>query len=283
MTDQTPKPYLPLWPFIIFDVLFLGLAYFLMRYAHRPLQLGEAALVVVCVIAGAVVFLFPFVRRNSADQQSAQAATLAQAVAQIKNLETVATQIGHATAQWQGVQEHATKTNETAKELAADMAAEARTFTDFLKKAGDAEKARLRVEVEKLRRAEGEWLQILTRILDHVFALSQAALASGQPNVIEQIGHFQNSCRDVARRIGLVPFVAKSGEPLDPTLHQLLDETSPAGANALVAETIATGFTYQGQMIRRAVVSVHPELELANKLPEPAEETLQPGAQPTLI
>ena len=83
------------------------------------------------------------------------------------------------------------------------MATEVHTFTEFQQKMNDGEKTALRLEVEKLRRAEGEWLQVLARILDHIFALHNAA-QSGKPEVTEQIAQFQNACRDVARRVGLV-------------------------------------------------------------------------------
>ena len=42
------------------------------------------------------------------------------------------------------------------------------------------------------RRGEGEWLQVLVRMLDHVYALHQGASRSGQPKLIEQVGNFQN-------------------------------------------------------------------------------------------
>jgi hypothetical protein len=57
-------------------------------------------------------------------------------------------------------------------------------------------KNHLRLEIEKLRRGEGEWLQVMVRVLDHVQALHLAGQRSGQRNLIEQLTHFQNSCRD---------------------------------------------------------------------------------------
>jgi len=75
--------------------------------------------------------------------------------------------------------------------------------------------ATLRLEVEKLRRVESEWLQVAVRMLDHVYALHQGACRSGQPHLIEQVGSFQNACRDAARRVGVTPFTANEGEPFD--------------------------------------------------------------------
>ncbi len=115
----------------------------------------------------------------------------------------------------------------------------------------------LRLEVEKLRRAEAEWLQIMIHILDHVFAVFQAAHRSGQASLADQMGQFQNSCRDAARRIGLVATLGKTGDPFDPNLHKLVDNASPNG-NAIIADTLATGYTFQGQIIRRPLVALKP-------------------------
>jgi len=135
------------------------------------------------------------------------------------------------------------------------MSVEVKAVGEFLQKMNDGEKAHLRLETEKLRRAEQEWLQVLVYLLDHVFALFQAARRSGQPALLEQISLFQNSCRDAARRVGLVPTLAPAGEPFDPKAHQLKDDVVPA-ANAVIAETLATGYTFQGQPLRRALVAV---------------------------
>ena len=118
----------------------------------------------------------------------------------------------------------------------------------------DNEKAALRLEVEKLHRGEVEWLQVLVRILDHVFALNAAAARSGQPRLAEQITQFQNACRDAARRIGLMPFAAAPDEPFDAERHQAVDMESEPPAEAVVAETVGAGFTFQGRLLRPALV-----------------------------
>jgi len=72
----------------------------------------------------------------------------------------------------------------------------------------------LELETAKLRRAEGDWLQVTVRILDHVFALYVAAARSGQPRLAEQIAAFQNACRDAARRVGLVAHAGALERPM---------------------------------------------------------------------
>jgi hypothetical protein len=85
------------------------------------------------------------------------------------------------------VQEGADKVARTSKEIAERMSAEAKAFMEFMQKANDSEKANLRLEVDKLRRSETDWLQVLVRMLDHVYALHLGAIRSGQPALIAQL------------------------------------------------------------------------------------------------
>ena len=246
---------LPLWPFIIVDVLFAGLAAILLKFGHHPLTGGEAALMVVCGMIGSASFLLPFLRRNADEQTLSQFKLLADAASQIQKLDQLAAHISGATNQWLELQTQTGKAAESVKQVAAGMASEAKSFTEFMQRAGESEKAHLRLEVEKLRRSEGERLQVITHILDHVFALSQAARKSGQPGLIEQISHFQNACREAGRRVGLIQIVPPTNEPFDPKQHQL-SEGKTAGESATIEDTIIAGYTYQGQLLRRPVVAL---------------------------
>jgi molecular chaperone GrpE (heat shock protein) len=60
----------------------------------------------------------------------------------------------------------------------------------------------------------------------------------------------------------------REGDAFDPKLHQLKDKLVP-DENAIVGETLAPGYTFQGQLVRRALVV----------LKEPAATVLadQPG------
>ena len=254
MTDR-PAPALNKLPFLIVAVLLLGVAAFIAQQSHHPFSLAQNLLLVGTVAFAAILAVTPFVLEYKAAVTFAESNQLNDAVAQIENLELLAKQIGSATAQWQDVQSAAGKTAATAKQIADQMATEVENFTEFMKKANDTEKSALRLEVEKARRGEGEWLQIVVRILDHIFALHQAAARSGQPELIGQLGHFQNACRDVVRRVGLTPFTGEVNERFDAERHKLLDaETAPAGA--LVGETLAAGYTYQGRLLRPALVKL---------------------------
>lgn len=264
---------LPKWPFLAGDVLLVGVAAWIIFHSRTPLSLQESAICVLAIALGAVVGVLPFILEYRALLNLLEADRLAGAVEQIKKIDALATQISGATSHWSELQRDAKHTSELAKTVSEGMAAEVANFTEFMKKANETEKKDLRLEVEKLHRAEGEWLQILVRILDHTFALHQGAVRSGQKSVSDQIGNFQNACLDVVRRVGLTPFVALPDEPFDSQRHQLPDsETAPADGK--IAGTLAAGFTFRGELLRPALVELQ-NTEAAPAVPaetEPAEK-----------
>lgn len=253
MRDQT-EPQLAKWPFFVGDSLLVGAAWFIYLHSKLPMGPWQIAFVVLCVGCGALLGVMPFLLEYRVFAKLAEARELATVVSQVKNLEALSAQISGVTGQWLSAQENADRTAAVAKSLADKMGAEAKAFTEFLQKAGDAEKAALRLEVEKLHRTEAEWLQVLIRILDNTYALYQGGVRSGQANLIEQLGNFQNACRDTARRVGLTPFVPVEGERFDTQKHQLVDGSGKPPEEGTVGETVATGYTFQGRVLRPALV-----------------------------
>ena len=247
---QSPSlPGLAKWPFFVANTALLAGAAAVLFRAHTPWTSWEIAACCGCVAIGMGFGILPFVLEYRMMGKVFESDNLSAAVSKIQNVETVASQIQGATAQWQNVHESAEKTRAAANEIADRMASEARGFSEFLQHANEGEKATLRLEVEKLRRAENEWLQVLVRMLDHVYAIHHAGLRSGNNALIEQLTAFQNACRDCARRVGLVPFIPPAGEPFDEARHRSAEEeAAPAGST--VAETMATGYTYQGLLLR---------------------------------
>jgi molecular chaperone GrpE (heat shock protein) len=244
---------MPKWPFFLGDAFLLGMACFIYWGSKYPLARWEMTACGVCVALGAALGVLPYLLEYRALLKLAEISTLESVTEKIQKLESVAAQINGATNHWHSAQEQADKTAALAREVADRMAAEIRDFSEFMEKINQGEKANLRLEVEKLRRAEGDWLNVLVHTLDHVYALYHAAERSGQVNLIGQLGQFQNACRDAARRVGLLPLLANHADPFDDKRHKWADgETPPAGA--LVAEMLATGYTFQGKFIRPALV-----------------------------
>ena len=287
MNDRNP-PRINKIPFYIADLLLLAAAIWVAQRSPAPLELRTALLCSGLAIIAAVFFVLPFMSEYKAAVKTAESNNLARTVEQIKNLETVAQQIAAATARWQDVQNAAGQTATAAKEISDHMDEELKGFAEFMQKASDSEKGALRLEVEKLRRAEGDWLQITVRILDHVFALYQAGLRSGNAELSAQLGQFQHACRDTARRIGLIPFAAEVNEPFDEKRHKTL-EHEPAQAGDPISETLAPGFTFQGQLLRPALVKLQAAAQPQQAEPEPtsSETTVEtstenPGEQTLL-
>ena len=241
-------------PFFFGNAVLLVVAIFIFLEGKRPLGAAEVLACVICAGAGAGLSIWPYVLEYRSAEKLLQTAALTSVVSQVQSLEQVAGQIGSATGQWQTVQEAADKTARQAKEIAQKMAEEAKAFGEFMQRTNDSEKAALRLEVEKLRRMEADWLQVLVRILDHVHALNRAAAQSRQPTVIEQLGRFQNACHDAARRVGLTPFVAASDDKFDGQRHQCVDAQNKPSEDAVIEETVANGYTFQGALVRPALV-----------------------------
>ena len=86
------------------------------------------------VAFGALLCVIPFVLEYRASVRLTEAEALLTNAVQMKNLEQLTNQVGAATAQWQTVQEHATSTANTAKQIAERMAAEVVAFSEFMQK-----------------------------------------------------------------------------------------------------------------------------------------------------
>ena len=279
MTDRAPLK-VAKWPFLLGDALFLGLAYWIMLKVDPFVTIWQTVALFLCVAGGAWLAVTPFIWEYKAAVRLGESDSLADAVQQIKNLETIAAQIQTATGQWQGALDSGNKVLETAQQMNTRMDAEAAAFANFFKQADEKEKNHLRLEAEKLRRSEADWLQVVVRLLDHVYALQQAGARSGKPELAENLARFQTACRDVVRRVGLVPVEIAAGAAFDENLHQLPDDATKPPNDGCVAATIATGYTYQSQVIRSPIVALQSSAtEALSKEPSAKNES----AQTTLI
>jgi molecular chaperone GrpE (heat shock protein) len=255
MSEQ-PTPQLNKVPFQLADLVLLGVAWYVASQAPRPLPLMEFLIVIGAVAAGAVVGILPYLVEYRALTRLAESELLSATIRQLNNLESIARNVTAATAQWHGVQSLAAQTNKSAKEIADQMSAELSGLTDFLRKSNDSERANLRLEVEKLRRVEGEWLQVVVGIMDHVSALHRAAAHSGQPALVQQLGAFQHACRDIARRVGVSLLEARPGEEFDAERHRLPSPDAESPDEAVVADVLVPGVAFQGRLLRPTIVTV---------------------------
>jgi molecular chaperone GrpE (heat shock protein) len=256
-------PRIAKWPFFLGDAILVAVA--LVCYAqggrwpfgpNAGLHPWEGWVLTACLAIGACLAVIPFILEYRVATRMDELDRVQSGLQQIKNIEQVARQINSATATWQGVQDDAGKVVASAQNLQERMATEAQAFQEFLQRAHDTERSHLRLEVDKLRRSEAEWLQTTVRILDHVWALYRAAVRSGKVNLVGQLSLFQRACRDAAQRVGIAPLIPSSNDLFDPELHQTAEGSEPQGPNPQIHETLATGFRFQGQLVRKALVSL---------------------------
>jgi molecular chaperone GrpE (heat shock protein) len=251
--NEKPVPRISKLPFVIGDLLLLATAAYV-AVSGASLGQWQYIAIISAVAVGAWLMVWPYVLEFRAATKLAETAELDGVTSKIKDLDKVAASIARAVSEWQHLQQSATQTVTAAEHIAERMTSEARGFGEVMSKLHDSEKNHLRLEVDKLRRAEGDWLGILVRMLDHIHALHQAGLRSGQRNIIDQLTQFQRACHDTARRIGLVPVVPERGVAYEPNAHQL-PEGKKAENGARVEDVLAPGFSFQGQVIRLPVVA----------------------------
>jgi molecular chaperone GrpE (heat shock protein) len=281
--SETSAPKSAKWPFLLADLVLLALAGLIIQRGHYPLEPFELAGIVACAVIGAWCFIQPFLREYDAVVRFAESDSLTTVAQQIHNVEQVAQDIASAQNFLQTAQLESQKATAAAQEIGDRMTAEAKQFAEFMKTANDTEKGHLRLEVEKLRRSENDWLQVAVRMLDHTFALHHAAIRSGQRGLTDQLAQFQFAQRDAARRVGLTAYAAEAGEVFDAQKHHPADGKAPEGP-AQVAETTAPGYTFQGRLVRPAlVILAKPQAEAASVVEATAASSAETVTQTSVV
>src|SRR6185369_10970934 len=98
-------PKLSKWPFILGDALLLGASYFIFLQSKLTMGPWQLLFIVLCVAGGAWLAVLPFLLEYRLVAKLAESDLLTSAVSQMRNLETLASQISSATGHWQQVQE----------------------------------------------------------------------------------------------------------------------------------------------------------------------------------
>lgn len=271
--DNANVPQVTKWPFFLGDAILIGFAaYSVYSGAATMIWVLSAA---ASVIGGAWLAAYPYVLEYTALVRLAERDALQACTDKLKGFDQVIQRIDNATDQWQLMLREATNISELTKAVAGQMTSETKAFSDFLHQAHEVDKTQLRLQIDKLRRGEGEWLQVAIGTLDHIYALYQAGIHSGQPGLIEQLTMFQNACRDVARRVGLIPLLPNPGDAFDPKIHHLEDANVKPTPDSMIAQILAPGYTFQGQFLRPALVRVQkvvlPQTAKPSELAQPAD------------
>jgi molecular chaperone GrpE (heat shock protein) len=254
--SEVSVPTVPKWPFLLGDVLLLGVAGGLAWQTHTgavPYTPFTVTGIVGSVAVGAWLLCRPFLREHEAAVQAGERTDLSGTLAQIRQLEGVGQMVTAAAAQIQASGLSLAQVEKTAQSLTGRIAEERTQFTQFLQNFNDQEKQTLRLETEKLRRGEKDVLLVLVHVLDHTYALFQAGARSGQPGLTQQLAQFRGACLEAVRRIGLVAQETAPGTAFDPEQHQTPDGQEAAPGSP-IAGTFACGYTFQGALLRRVIV-----------------------------
>lgn len=255
MTNSFGAPQVKKWPFVVGDLLLVGVAGWIFVMSGYQPSGSNLAIIVVCLGLGIFFGVLPFLAEFREESRRFDGVQLKSTLEQIGQLESIGELVARATGQWEEIQEQCQSVVKTAGELAKRSQAETDRLIEVTEKADTRERDHLRLEVEKHRRGEREWLEVLVGIMDHVFALHRAAVRSGQAKLIKQIEGFQGACNDICRRVGLSQYVVQAGEMFDEKVHKVL-EGREVPENAVIEETLAPGFSFQGQPIRLPMVAL---------------------------
>ncbi len=246
----------PKWPFLFCDALFVGLSVWLSLQIKPPIEPWQAGCIFAAVVLGACFAAAPFYWEYRAEAKALEIAQLTSVAKEINKMEDVAKQIAECTGNWTQAQEASGQSITAAKEIATQIAEDAKSFTTSMAELNNSKLKSLELEVEKLKRSEQDWGGIVVGQLDLVYRLRESAILSGKKQFIETMTSFQAQCRDVARRVGLTAYDAEEGAAFDPEQHQLADVDTKPGEKAKVAATKLPGFKLQGRLVRKAVVAL---------------------------
>ena len=251
-----PPVSVPKWPFLFADIIFIGLGYWISTLIQGPAQPWQVISILVCALFGAGFAIAPFYFEYKIEAKAIEIAQLTTVAKEVGKMKAVAKQISEATENWDAVQETSAQTAKLAEEIAEGIQASVKEHDAYMAKASTDELNTLKLEVEKFRRMESDWAKTLVSVLDLVYRLERSAAASGKEQFIKTTGVFQNQCRDVARRVGLLAFEAEHGAVFDPELHAVPDGEKAPEDDAKIAETRLPGFRLQGRIIRKPLVAV---------------------------
>ena len=282
MTSSFGVPQVKKWPFVVGDLILVGVAGWIFVGSNFQPVGWNLAMIVACLGMGIFFSVLPFLAEYREESRRFDGTQFKSTLEQIQQLESIGELVSAATGQWQDVQSQCEGVVKTASEVAERTKLETDRLVEITGKADTRERDHLRLEVEKHRRGEREWLEVLVGIMDHVFALHRAAVRSGQEKLIKQIEGFQGACGEICRRVGLSQYVVAAGDVFDAKIHKVLDGRE-VPASGVIEETLAPGFSFQGHPIRLPMVSVRgaseggtiPEMEESSELVASDQESTE--------
>ncbi|MDB6055501.1 MAG: hypothetical protein JWN25_3024 [Verrucomicrobiales bacterium] len=256
---------LPKWPFFLADLVLLTFAAVSMLRVGGPNTSTDRLIWIGTVCIGCLISLVPYLYTGASSSENTSAAD----DERLEELKLAVQNSGEKLPDL--LVPHLDKMQAALHErflgIEAGVQASRKSFDGLitvLNQQQSAELAHARLETEKLRKGDGEWLQLVVHLMDQAFALFQAAVNSGQHAVAQQLSLYYSHCRDLVRRKGLVPLLPEPGTPFNGD-EQMITEGTRAAEDSKIASVVVPGYTFQKQIVRKALVT------LALSTPSPVE------------
>lgn len=140
--------------------------------------------------------------------------------------------------------------NEKNSKLAEALARQAEMLNDLQRTRADFENFRKQVEIQKEQAKAIEALKTVMKILPLIDDVDRAILA--QP---KELGPISKSFEKTLRELKLEKIDTSRGVEFNPDLHEAV-AVEGEGEKEVISETLRSGFLYEGQVIRAAMVKV---------------------------
>ena len=210
------------------------------------------------MVIGGAVALFPFWRAYRNELKFAELEAVEETVRRIEGLSTVADRVERAESSWLEAKNSSETIAKNLNETTTALYEESKAIREFAHQQNDQQKANLRLEVQKLKQWETEWVQAGTIALDHTAALHAAILQLEDAQATRKLNKFQNSIHEIMRRVGLVGFAPRPGAPFDPDANRAHNQSETPAEGSRILDVVAMGIRYQGRLVRPAIVNVAP-------------------------
>ncbi|MBQ7589083.1 MAG: nucleotide exchange factor GrpE [Verrucomicrobia bacterium] len=241
-------------PFYVADAVLILAAICILAFAKHPLGGSACWALAIILGCGAWIAILPWFQENKNNAALSQLDGLRSVGECIQQMNTFSAGMNSAIASLANVQKMTEASARAASEAENKIVAHSQDFAERLSKAVSYEKSSLQMQIDKLRRAEDDWIHTGIGIMDHVLALSNAGIQSGKPEIAEQMRHFRGACLEFAARAGLQPFIPAPTDTYDPEKHILPPNTPTPEPGTRISRVLVPGFQYQGQLIRKAMI-----------------------------
>lgn len=233
----------------------------------------QMGFVLLAVCFGAALAVLPFLRNQSAWLKTEELGVKSESARAFDNLNGALQRLDEAIGQSQAAEGASREIQKQLEQLSGQIICEGKAFAKTFEQSQQTELGHLRLEVEKRKKSESDWIHLLVFFLDHTFALHQAAIQAGREDVTSQLAQFQSTCREAARKVGLVVLDSEAGVPFDPNLHLEAHEGRRQNPGSQVIRIQAPGYRYQGQLIRPVIVTSSVDGSAQPAPPSPPAQT----------